>query len=67
MYKPAKHVSFDADKREDRDVMILVNALAMRWGKPVAVVARQLLLETAGHAVGTTTDLYRQAMTAMGL
>jgi hypothetical protein len=67
MYKPAKHVSFDADKREDQDVMILVNALAMRWGKPVAGVARQLLRDAAAGSVGASSDLYRQAMAAMGM
>jgi len=65
MYKPAKHLSFDADKREDRDVMILVNAVAICLGKDVATTARRLLADAAGDAArryGADQELARKRM-----
>jgi len=65
MYKPAKHVSFDADKREDGEMMVCVNAAAISLGCDVTSMARRLLADAAGDAArryGADQDLARKRM-----
>jgi hypothetical protein len=65
MYKPAKHVNFDADKRDDQEMMVCLNALAMAHGRDVAKVARELLAGAADNAAAyqrADRDLARKRM-----
>ncbi len=65
MYKPAKHVSFDADKREDAEMVVAINAVAINFGRDVTNTARQLLASAASEAAqryGADRDLARKRM-----
>jgi hypothetical protein len=65
MYKPAKHVSFDADKREDAQMMVNINAVAICLGQDVTGAARTLLTLAAIDMVrmyGADQDLARKRM-----
>jgi hypothetical protein len=65
MYKPAKHVSFDADKKLDQTMMVDVNAVAAHLGQDVSETARSLLEEAAYHArmsYHADTDVARRMM-----
>jgi len=68
MYKPAKHVSFDADKKEDRMLMIRLNALAAAHGRNVAKSARHILIQGIDDGLAQVGggDEY-EAMKAMGM
>lgn len=67
MYKPVKHLSFDATDKDDRRMMIRLNAVAMSRGQRVAMVARRLLEDAIESQAGSVADHNEfPALQAMG-
>jgi hypothetical protein len=43
MFRPVKHIHYDAAKFEDQSVMVRLNAVAMSLDKKVGTLAREIL------------------------